>query len=142
MPKKIQLPLKSDDHVRRDADAHSVWVITKLHDEEGTADINLRGTNLEWFRYPLAKLEHINTESPTCPDLFLLRCGYRGLGRQVEGLRAVSHPLRFPGFRITTGLHPSPSREMTKSRPETHSNSQGRRVHGLFGPGSAGSSYS
>jgi hypothetical protein len=30
-----------------------------IHAEEGTADINLKNTNLEWFRYPLAKLTRI-----------------------------------------------------------------------------------
>jgi hypothetical protein len=58
MSKKIQPPLKSGDHIRRDADVKSVWVITKLHEEEETADINLKDTNLEWFRYPLSKLKH------------------------------------------------------------------------------------
>jgi hypothetical protein len=62
MPKKIRPPLTSGGHVRRDADVKSIWVITKLHDEERTADINLKSTNLEWFRYPLSKLERVNSK--------------------------------------------------------------------------------
>jgi hypothetical protein len=58
--KKKAKPLESGDKVRRiDSDIRSVWVITSIDHEGETADIYLKGTDLEWFKYPLAKLERI-----------------------------------------------------------------------------------
>jgi hypothetical protein len=60
MVKKRDTPLAPLDEVyRTDSDLGSIWVILTLHPEEQTATIYLKGTDLQWFRYPLAKLTRV-----------------------------------------------------------------------------------
>jgi hypothetical protein len=52
--------LGGGDKVRRiDSNIQSGWIILSIDHEGGTADIYLKDTDLEWFKYPLAKLERI-----------------------------------------------------------------------------------
>jgi hypothetical protein len=59
MPNKTQSFELGDKVYRSDSDMRSVYVITSIDREGKTADINLKDTDLEWFKYPLEKLKLI-----------------------------------------------------------------------------------
>jgi hypothetical protein len=51
LPKR---PIQEGDRVHRD-DTPSIWIVLKVYDN-GCADINLEGTELDWFKIPVTRL--------------------------------------------------------------------------------------
>lgn len=59
-PSKKKPPLKTGDKVRRiDSKVPSVWIVFNIDPIGETADICLKDTNLDWFKYPISNLELI-----------------------------------------------------------------------------------
>jgi hypothetical protein len=48
-------PLKAGEKVyRTDSETRSVCIIVSIDHEAGTATVNLKDTELQWFKYPIS----------------------------------------------------------------------------------------